>query len=67
MDHSTPFKLVHEPTKTPRGNFVVYQQLPEDSLAALSDWMDHALEILEEENANFVSPNSTRKDLVKNR
>ncbi|WDI44918.1 hypothetical protein [Bremerella sp. P1] len=67
MDHSTPFKLVHEPPKTPTGNFVVYQALPEDSLAQLSDWMDHALEILEEENALFVSPNSSRKHLVSSR
>ncbi|QDU77892.1 hypothetical protein Pan97_49710 [Bremerella volcania] len=67
MDHSTPFKLVHEPPKTPTGNFVVYQALPEDSLTQLSDWMDHALEILEEENVHFVSPNSSRKHLVSSR
>lgn len=67
MDHSTPFKLVHEPPKTLTGNFVVYQSLPEDSLAQLSNWMDHALEILEEENALFVSPNSSRKHLVSSR
>ncbi|GAA4432618.1 MULTISPECIES: hypothetical protein [Bremerella] len=67
MDHSTPFKLVHEPPKNPEGNFVVYQPLPEDSLALLSDWMDHALEILEEENAKFVSPISNRKNLVSQR
>ncbi|PQO46586.1 hypothetical protein [Blastopirellula marina] len=67
MDHSTPFKLVHETPKNLRGNFVVFQPLPEESLAQLSDWMDHALEILVEEHANFASPNSVRKDLVKNR
>ncbi|MBA2114610.1 hypothetical protein [Bremerella alba] len=67
MDHSTPFKLVHEPPKTPTGNFVVFQAPSVDSLAQFSDWMDHALEILEDENAHFVSPNSSRKHLVSSR
>lgn len=67
MDHSTPFKLIHDPTKTPAGNYVVFDQLPQDSQTRLSSWMDHALEILVDENADFVSPNSTRKHLVSGR
>ena len=67
MDHSTPFKLVHESPKSPRGNFVVYQPLPDDSLTLFSEWMDESLQSLEEENALFVSPNSSRKHLVSDR
>lgn len=67
MDHSTPFKLVPEPPREPSGNFVVFEQLPEASLCELSLWMDVALETLEEENAQFATPSSTRKHLISGR
>lgn len=65
MDHSTQFHAIPKPSEGV--NRVVFAEPEGEALDRFADWMNSQLAHLEDDYLSFVTPNSTRNELLKTR
>jgi hypothetical protein len=65
MDNSTQFHAIPKPREG--ANRVVYAEPTGKALDDFASWMAGELSLLEDDNLHFVTPNSTRNELLKTR
>jgi hypothetical protein len=65
MDHSTQFHAIPKPREG--ANRVVFAEPEGEALDRFDDWMTGQLAHLEDDYLPFITPNSTRNELLKTR